>query len=128
MFVSPIPRNKRPNCYSNPRYSLSHYILQDLEGCRTRIGLHPLEGPSSTYLFPLLKGVSRFKLSPGRCGNTGGVATTLSPVAPHSGQLRLRGIRPSQIPRVPPTLCPHHKYPNMRHSERAEDATEETVR
>ena len=66
---------KLPNCHSNTvalhclHYVLSHYVLQGLqENCATP----PSKGPRSTYLFELLKGVSHFKLSLGRCRSTGG--------------------------------------------------------
>ena len=39
-------------------YILSHYVFQDLEGCRRRIALHPLKGRCSTNISALKGGVT----------------------------------------------------------------------
>ena len=60
------------------RYTLPHYVSQDLVGCR-RSTLEPLKGPCSTYLFSSERGCRTLSCHLWGVAVQGGVATTLSP-------------------------------------------------
>ena len=73
------------------RYTLSHCVFHDLEGCRKRIALHPPKRPCSTNLFSSQKGVSHFELPLGRCRGTRGYRSYTVRLSRCSGPLREEG-------------------------------------
>ena len=85
---------------------MSHFVFQDLEGCRRSVALHTLKGPCSTYISALEGGVP-FQVASCKVSRYRGMSQLHCRLSRYSGPLSCRRARTLQTdnPSLTDSMC-----------------------